>query len=305
MTTEHNEDPHRLESAAVVVGVDGSEASDLAVLWAAETASQRHRRLDIVHGLGLAATQAVLGTYELMVPAVTDTIRDHGTDHVAAARRLAHDVDPDLTVECEVSEADPARLLIQRSESAHLVAIGASGDGGTISHLGSTLLAVASHGHGAIVVVRDTGTEQQTRRGGPVVVGVDGSEFSETAVGMAFAEASDRDSALVAVHAWSDLRFDRFAGIPSSIPDRAVAAEAEKLLAEQLAGWQEKYPDVRVIRKVYLSGPRHQLIEWSKSAQLVVVGSRGRGGFRGLLLGSTSNTLIQRAHCPVMVVHPH
>ncbi|QBS45337.1 universal stress protein [Nocardia sp. CS682] len=305
MTTQHNDDPHRLASAAVVVGTDGSEAADLAVRWAAETASQRHRRLRIVYGLDLAAAQAVMGSYNLMVPAVIDAMRDQGAHAVRTARRLAHDIDPGLTVETEVSEESPAALLIRHSKSAYLVAIGAAGEGGTISHLGSTLLAVASHGHGAVVVVRDTGTEQQTRHLGPVVVGVDGSPVSEAAVGAAFAEASDRKTQLVAVHAWSDLHFDRFAGMPNAIPDRDVAAQAEQTLAEQLAGWQEKYPDVKVIRKVYLSGPSHHLLEWSRSAQLLVVGSRGRGGFRGLLLGSTSNGLVQYAHCPVMVVHSH
>ncbi|WP_327117483.1 universal stress protein [Nocardia sp. NBC_01730] len=303
MTTQRSSDPHQLASAAVVVGVDGSEASDLAVRWAAETAAQRGRRLHIVHGLDLAVARAVLGVYDLMVPAVIDTIRRQGADHVATARRLAYDVDQGLTVETEVCEDHPAKLLIERSAAANLVVIGASGEGGTISHLGGTLLAVVSHGHGPVVVVRDTGTEYQTRCVGRVVVGVDGSEISEAAVGAAFAEASDRRAQLVAVYAWSDLPYGRFAGLPNTIPDRGVAAEAQSILAEQLAGWQEKYPDVDVMRKAYLSGPRHHLIEWSRSAQLLVVGSRGRGGFRGQLLGSTGNALIQRAHCPVMVVH--
>ncbi|MEU7767746.1 universal stress protein [Nocardia sp. NPDC049190] len=305
MPPTRSSDSHRLTSAAVVVGVDGSEASDLAVRWAAETAARRGRRLQIVHGLGLAAARSVLGVYDLMVPAVIDTIRRQGADHVATARRLAYDIDRGLTVEIEVCEDHPAKLLIERSTTAHLVAIGATGEGGTISHLGSTLLAVVSHGHGPVVVVRDTETEHQTRCAGRVVVGVDGSEISDAAVGAAFAEASERRAQLAAVYVWSDLRYGRFAGFPNTIPDRRVAAEAQSTLVEQLVGWQEKYPDVDVVRRIYLSGPRHHLIEWSRSAQLLVVGSRGRGGFRGQLLGSTSNALVQRAYCPVMVVHSH
>lgn len=304
MPTYPTNDPHRLATAEIVVGVDGSEGSDLAVRWAAETASQHNRRLRIVHGLDLASSAELLGIYEVLAPPVIDTLRQRGVDLVATARRLAHQVDPTLVVETEVSEADPARLLIRRSETAYQVALGTSGKHAAIGYLGSTLLAVTSHGRGSIVVVRDTGTEQRTRRVGPVVVGLDGSRYSDAAVSAAFAEASERRTRLVAVHAWGDPFFDRFAGVPYTIPDRDAQIAGQTIIAEQLAGWQEKFPDVRVVRKVYLFGPRRALIDWSGSAQLVVVGSRGRGGFRGLLLGSTSNALVQRAHCPVMVVHP-
>ncbi|MEV5834820.1 universal stress protein [Nocardia sp. NPDC052112] len=304
MAAKPHDGTRRLASADIVVGVDGSEAADLAVRWAAETASQRGRRLRIVHGFDLAAAGAVYGIYDVITPPVIDAIRLAGADMVRTASRLARDVDPALTVEAEVSEANPAHLLIELSEAAHLVAIGAAGTGGPLSHLGSTLLAVASHGHGAVVVVRETGTEQQTRRIGPVVVGVDGGSVGTAAVGAAFAEASERNARLIAVHAWSDLYYDRFAGLPYTVSDRDTESAGQAVLDEQLAGWQEKYPNVLVIRKVYLSGPRQALVEWSRSAQLLVVGSRGRGGFRGLLLGSTSNALVQTAHCPVMVVHP-
>ncbi|WP_433716039.1 universal stress protein [Nocardia sp. CA-084685] len=303
MTTQHD-DPHRLASADVIVGTDGSAAADLAVRWAAETAAQRGRRLRIVHGLDLAAAGSAYGIYEVIMPPVIDVIRCEGADILRTARRLAHDVDPGLTVETELYQANPAQMLIELSETAHLVAIGATGSAGTLSHLGSTLLAVASHGRGAIVVVRDTDTEQQTRHVGPVVLGADGGPVSTAAVGAAFAEASERNTRLIAVHACSDLYFGRFAGLPYAVSDHDAETAGQAILTEQLAGWQEKYPEVQVIRKVYLSGPRQALREWSRSAQLLVLGSRGRGGFRGLLLGSTSNALVQTAHCPVMVVHP-
>lgn len=118
-----------------------------------------------------------------------------------------------------------------------------------MAHLGSTLLAVTRHGRGAVVVVRGAGPAQLPRHGGPVVVGVDGSPSAAAAVGIAFAEAAERRTRLVAVDT---------------------------------------------------SGPRLRLLAWSTAAQLVVVGSRGRGGFRGLLLGSTSNSLVQHADCPVI-----
>ncbi|MEV6426380.1 universal stress protein [Nocardia sp. NPDC051463] len=304
MAVQH-ENPHHLASAAVVVGTDGSGTADLAVRWAAATAAQRGRRLHIVHALDLAATRSLLGAYDVMVPTVGDRMRARGEQVLASAQRLASDIDLNLQITTELSEADPAKLLIALSESAHLVAIGATPGVGTLAHFGSTLLAVTSHGHGRIVVVRDTGNGQRTRTTGPVVVGVDGSPVGEAAIAAAFAEASERKAELVVIHAWSDLNEGQFAGhqyLEIPIVDLEIAEHA--LLAERLAGWQGKYPNVIVTRKVFATGPREHLAKWSTSAQLVVVGSRGRGGFQGLLLGSTSTWLVQHAHCPVMVAHP-
>jgi len=293
-----------LASAAVVVGTDGSETAETAVRWAAETATRKGRHLLIVHGLDLAVTRAALGGHVTMVSSIIEVMHGHGDHILAQARALACDIAPDRAVATELSEANPAKTLIALSESAHLVVIGATRGVATLAHLGSTLLAVAGHGHGAIVVVRGTG--QPTHRNGPVVVGADGSSVGEAALGAAFAEASERNAELVTAHSWSDLTFGEYAGnsyLEIPIVDLEIAEHA--LLAERLAGWQEKYPDVTVTRKVSVAGPREQLAHWSKSAQLLVVGSRGRGGFRGLLLGSTSSWLVQNADCPVMVVHPN
>ncbi|MEV0027975.1 universal stress protein [Nocardia sp. NPDC050793] len=304
MVTAPIDQSHRLDPGAIVVGVDGSEAGDLALRWAAETASARGRRLRIVRALDLAAARAVFGSYDLLIPSVTGELREQGAHDIARARRLAQHIDPTLRIDSEISDRGAAAVLIDESETAHLTVIGAAGSGTTLGHLGSTLLAVTAHAHGSVVVVRDTGTEQQTRRDGPVVVGIDGSGFGRAALEAAFGEAGERHAQLIAVHCWTDLRFERLTGLPDTITDRDVAEAAQDFLTEQLTEWTQKYPEVPVLRKVYLSGPRHHLLEWSKSAQLVVTGSRGRGGFRGLLLGSTSNALVQRAHCPIMVVHP-
>lgn len=300
----HDANRHQQASAAVVVGTDGSAAADAAVRWAAETAARKGRHLLIVHGLDLAITRGALGSHLTMMSSVIEAMHRHGDHILAEARALACDIAPDHTVSTELSEANPAKSLIAHSESAHLVVIGATRGVGTLAHLGSTLLAVSAHGHGATVVVPSTG--QPTHRSGPVVVGADGSPVGEAALGAAFAEASERDVELVTVHSWSDLTFGEYAGstyLEIPIVDLEIAEHA--LLAERLAGWQEKYPDVPVTRKVSVAGPREQLAHWSKSAQLLVVGSRGRGGFRGLLLGSTSSWLAQHADCPVMVVHPN
>lgn len=297
--SEHVEDPHRLVSAAVVVGVDGSPASDLAVRWAAEVAAQRGRGLLLAHGMNAAPARSMLVAYRPMVPEAIETLRAHGEAVLTDARRIAREVDPNLPVETHLSEDGPAALLIELSEDAYLVALG-SRPGGTLAHMGSTTLSVAAHGHGNIVAVRET----DGRHNGPVVVGVDGSRVSDAAVASAFAEAAERKADLVAVHTWSDLVFAEYASTAMiEIPVADLTSAEQAVLAERLAGRQERYPEVTVHRRVYPSSPRQHLLEWSETAQLVVVGSRGRGGFRSLLLGSTSHALVQRARCPVMVTH--
>ncbi|WP_068269409.1 universal stress protein [Aldersonia kunmingensis] len=293
---------HRLASAQVVVGTDGSEGAARAVQWAARLGAQRGRRLLIVHGYDMESTRSVRNTFDALNPAVREGLHARGEVLVADARRTAEDTHPNLSVSTTVSPENPGRLLIEYSRSAHVVVLGPTGRRGAIGHVGSTLLAVTSHGDGAIVVVR--GTDGETRSAQPVLVGVDGSPVSDVAVGAAFREAAERRTGLVALHCWADLDEAIFYGAGIIAPAGRDADTEEALLAEQLAGWHEEYPDVVVARKIEVSAPAKKLIQYSKSAQLVVVGSRGRGGFRGLLLGSTSNSLVQHAHCPIMVVHP-
>jgi nucleotide-binding universal stress UspA family protein len=114
-----------------------------------------------------------------------------------------------------------------------------------------------------------------------------------------------RSVPLIAVHAWSDVTYDDMYGTARIVAEWESLEEGEeRLLAQRLAGWQEKYPDVEIRRDLVRDRPRHALLDWSMEAQLLVVGSRGRGGFRGMLLGSTSQALVQHAQCPVLVVRP-
>ncbi|MFI1462469.1 universal stress protein [Nocardia carnea] len=281
-------------AAPVVVGVDGSEAATAAVRWASREAALRQRTLRIVHGDGTAARPG-------LPPPVGEALARHGQDCLDRARAAALHIDASLPVETELSGAAPARLLIDESAAAEMTVIGWTGEGSALAHLGSTVLAVASSGHGKIVVVRGAGADGRRER--PVVVGIDGTAVSNAAVGAAFAEAALLRVPLVAIHTRHDLRTHWFAGMPETIEDPAIGTEMETRMTEWLAEWSPQYPGVEVTRKMYLAGPDLHLLHWSESAQLVVVGSRGRGGFRGLLLGSTSNILVQRAHCPVLVAH--
>ncbi|WP_280369993.1 universal stress protein [Nocardia wallacei] len=299
-------DIHRLASAPAVVGVDGSAAADIALDWAADLAGRRGRELRIVHALdldGLRRVSARTGDRGLPMLAA---VRSRGQALVARAVQRVRATAPGVRVSTDVTDSGPAELLIRASATAYIVALGPTGTSTLPAHLGSILLTVAAHADGAVVVVRtDPNSEPAPRHYGPVVVGIDGSEVSEAALGAAFEEASERGAELIAVHVWSDLDLGWMTDASSHFVPVSDMGEAERaILAERLAGRQEKYPDVKVTRRTYLSDPVTVLQHWSDSAQLLVVGSRGRGGYFGMLLGSNSNSLVQHANCPVMVVHP-
>lgn len=290
-------------SNTVLVGVDGSPASDDAIRWAAATASGHGLNLHLAHALNFAhqgSGDAFINTAEVFewAEAEAKTLLERAVE-------VAHTVNADLKVSTQLATTSGAGWLIELSEQVRMLVLGASGVGRTgETLLGSMPIAVASHGHCPVVVVRgQLGETVPDPR--PVVVGVDGTAVSERAVDAAFEEAAARHVPLVAVHVWSDMKTGTFAEAVSAATSPQEFDKSEHArLAELLASWQARYPDVQVQREVYVDGPRAHLLAWSEKAQLVVVGSRGRGGFKGLLLGSTSNALVRDAHCPVMVVRP-
>jgi nucleotide-binding universal stress UspA family protein len=196
--------------------------------------------------------------------------------------------------EQEVLDGFPIPRLLDESRSAQLVVIGDRGLGGVAGLLlGSVAVALAARGDSPVAVVRG----RTSATSGPVVVGVDGSPVSEAALAYAFEAADARSAELVVVYAWRDLLLDQ-----STPLDEAIEQQGRAELAERLAGWGGKYPDVAVRRVVVRDTPARAIVEQSVTAQLVVVGSHGRGGLGGLLLGSVSNAVLHRAECPVVVV---
>jgi nucleotide-binding universal stress UspA family protein len=153
------------------------------------------------------------------------------------------------------------------------------------------------YAHCPVAIIHDEDPLMPHPSKAPVLVGIDGSSASELATAIAFDEASRRDVGLIAVHAWSDVDVSEWPGIDWP----ATQSMAEEVLAERLAGWQEQYPDVQVSRTVVRDEPARQLVQRSEEAQLVVVGSRGRGGFAGMLVGSVGETVAQMARMPVIV----
>lgn len=287
---------------SIVVGTDGSARAEDAVRWAAEMASERDLDLLVAHAM--EAPARIYGAGTVVLDELFDVAQRAAESIVADARRVALSVDSRLAVATETRAESAAELLVDLSRKTRMVVLGSSGMGALGGILvGSAVATVVGQAQCPVAVVRDRDGTVPT--GGPVVVGVDGSPNSEQAVAVAFEEASLRDVPLVAVHAWSDITYEDMYGTGWILPQwESVEPDAQRLLAQRLAGRQEEHPDVEVRRRLVRSNPREALLAESGQAQLVVVGSRGRGGFRGLLLGSTSQALVRRAECPVLVVRP-
>jgi nucleotide-binding universal stress UspA family protein len=288
----------RSAPAPIVVGVDGSQPALDAVRWAAGESRRRHTGLRLVDAVG-ALPPPRPGDPRVGV-LYREALRDEAADAVGAAADLARRAAPGTDVVTEVLTGDPVPSLVAESGRAPLVVLGDRGVGGVAAVLvGSVAVALAAHAHCPVVVVRGPAGGGPVPTDGPVVVGVDGSPEGAAALGFAFESASTRRVPLVAVHTWQDSVADRVA---LTAQDRAALQEAN--LAEWLAAPGARFPDVTVQRVAVRDDPAHALLERSAGAQLVVVGSRGRGALAGLVLGSVSQALLHHAPCPVAVVRP-
>ncbi|WP_308259500.1 universal stress protein [Pseudonocardia sp. H11422] len=285
----------------VLVAVDGSEPALRAVRWAAQEALRLRVALRVVTASGGSSVRH-FGDPN-WGPDYEEALLEIARAQVAAAADVAGETAPDVEVVPQVLEGYPVPALLDESREVQLVVLGNRGLGGFSGLLvGSVTVAVAAHAACPVVVVRGTDQDAATAQEGPVVVGVDGSPLSEAALAFAFADADAHGSALVAVHSWQDAVMDPAAA--AYVNWEAIESEEHRLLTERLAGLAQKYPDVPVERVVVRDSPARVLVERSAGARLVVVGARGRGGFIGLLLGSTSQALVHHSRCPVVVVRP-
>ena len=287
----------KLKQGSVVVGADGSPAGDAAVEWAARHATARRRPLTLVVATGDPGDSAeILGSAEAQ--RVLHRKARAVSDHVLT---VVERVAPGLDVDVMLPLQDARQALIDVSDRASLIVVGTRGRGPVRSLLlGSVSTTVAAHAHCPVAVVRPVDRDEDGALG-RVVVGVDGSPASATAVELAFDLASMEGRELEAVHCWST--GDTFID-PTSHRQRLDVLDAhERLLTEALAGYAEKYPDVLVHPHLRDAGPVAGLVERSESAAVLVVGSRGRSGVKSVI-GSVSRSVIEHAHCTVVVVRP-
>ncbi|MDA8368890.1 MAG: universal stress protein [Nocardiopsaceae bacterium] len=293
----------------VIVGVDGSDSSRYALEWSANQASIRGLGVRIVTAVWPPETEGPFG--ELVLP-------DDGEDTAPRlyeaqallnyAREWVLRLFPELLVQTKRVTSRAAEALLAEASQPDTVAVvvGSRGLGGlATAFIGSVGVELAAKSPVPVVVLPK---KHESARGakGRLVVGVDGSESSRRAVEFAFAQADTTGAEIVAVCAWQPMA--AFASSMGPVPpeafdDEAVEAAARRTAQAELDEVRGDYPDVAVELRLVRAHPVVALLEEGTPADLIVVGSRGRGGFRGLLLGSVSQSVLHGAHGPVAVVH--
>ncbi|MGW6621948.1 universal stress protein [Nocardia sp. NPDC055002] len=278
----------------VVVGVDGSEQSRIALRWATEYAAHHRAPMQLVCAIEIPIDY---GPGVAGPPFDIATLRRDGESIVTdAAQRAVESAAPiaETVISTAVVEGSTVAVLRDRSRSARLLVVGSRGRGALRrALLGSVSTSLARHAECPVAVIPETGFDADAA----VVVGVDGSPCSADAIAIAFDEASRRGARLVAVYAWSE--FYRYEARTT------LQVEAEAVLSECLAGYAEKYPEVSVDRIAVEDRPARALLNAGADAQLVVVGSHGRGGFAGMTLGSVAQAVLHGTDRPLIIARPH
>lgn len=306
------------QSPVVVVGVDGSEGAGIAVDWAAAYASRHGWALKLLCG---SPPPVMMGMPDGVPAGLVDAVDSAAKGALWDAVGRAEAVAPDLTVTTELIHVRGSVALVDASREAALVVVGSRGRGQVTGLLfGSTGGSVTAAAHCPVVVVHgesdtnesETGESDHENAAGPVVLGVDGDpdhpEFFANVIRFAFEEASATGAELVVLRCWEA----SFYGVmdpaffePKLMDFPAVEATEKSSIEALLKPFREEFPAVRVRVEVSYGRPERALLEASKKARLIVVGSRGHSGLAGLLLGSVSRAIVHHAHAPVAVIRSH
>lgn len=284
---------------AVIVGYDGSDVAKRAVAFAAQEAQIRRVPLQVVTAWDQPMVDLGMGAGSVVDPDLSQVIENRAGEVAAEGAEAVHLIGVEVTA--AVVSGPAAAALVELSHSADLVVVG--------SHrrqvmagllLGGVSRQVATHAACPVVVVRRA--EQMHRR---LAVGIDGSQGARRALDFAFDEASRRGWSLRVVHAW-DVAVIGFDVDASTYPRGGILDDVRdvetRLSAEVLAGHTAQYPDVDVQVRVERGSAARVLVDSAVDCDLLVCGSRGRGGFSALLLGSVSHKVLHHAPCSVAIV---
>lgn len=276
----------------VAVGVSRSVTARRAVDWAADAAARRGRSLCLVHAQQWPAGAAPKDRHDAPDQAWASHFRAAGHLLLEDLRESAAARVPGLQITTQLLDGRPASALRDVAETTSLLVVGAHrvsgpGEAFTFGGVGPALV-----GHPPCPVVLALEPTHENASSGPVMVGVDGSAASAPAVSFAFEEAAACGTELLAVQ----VRRPRHGDWPEDLQESSLD------VSEALAGRQEKYPQVVVRHEVLVGSPAVKLAEAAADARCLVVGSHGVGGFRGMVLGSTSRTLSHLAPGPLVVV---
>ncbi|MFD1662099.1 universal stress protein [Streptomyces caeni] len=285
------------EHRPIVVGVDPDPARRMALAWAVDEAARRRVPLRLVHAEGLPT--AGYRRWELP-PSWEEwnrALHEAGEQVLKAAVAFAEARRPLVEVSTLLAEGNPAWVLGEQSHDATAVVVGSWHLSRMREVFGATSVALPVMAHARCPVVVVPEPEHITQEPAYFVVGVDGSPRSAAAVDFAFEEAALRGAALRALYVWHP-------GPLGTLDEDAARQEGRRLLSETLAGHAATYPDVELHHELVTGHPVEVLTKASAHALGLVVGTRGRGGFAGMMLGSVSQGVLRYARCPVIAV-PH
>ncbi|WP_342775390.1 universal stress protein [Streptomyces tateyamensis] len=279
----------------VLVGVDPEHPSRMVLVWAADEAKRRHLPLHVLQAFKPLTRN---GAWPRTWPDLQQRarlLRTAGEEALDEATRFIRERHPGLPVSATLADGDPVDVLHRQAEGSALLVLGSRhlSAARELFTAGSVALPLIAHASCPVVVVRDP--EHITQQPAYLVVGVDGSPASQSAVDYAFEAAALRGAQLRALFAWQ----------PSHLPaaeEYRVEQESRRVLAETAAGRRESHPDVTLTHEVVRGHPVAVLSEASAHALALVVGTRGLGGFTGMLLGSVGQGVLHHARCPVITV---
>lgn len=279
----------------IIVGYDGSRDSRAAAAWALDEAARSGASIEFFYAYEWptwAPAAATIGAPAVWPDGETDRAVRGMLDELVKDARASH---PAVRVTTSVANAGAAVTLIERSTGATMIVLGSRGHSAVAGLLGSVSVAVSAQAHCPVVVVRGRPDDQA-----PVVVGVEDSPASHAALAYAVDQAAARGVPLRVIRAWPPVT-GLWEGSP--LVTRAVSAAERASFDELLAGWRAKRPEVTFEDVAVVEHPAGALTAAGATAQLLVVGTRGRGLVRGVLLGSVSQHLLRHAACTVAVVH--
>ncbi|MDX6352090.1 MAG: hypothetical protein QOF84_6880 [Streptomyces sp.] len=281
----------------IVVGVDPDPSKRMALTWAADEADRRHLPLHLVHAQGRPTggyrSTEVRPSWEEWNRA----LHTSGERTLSDAVAFVEDRHPDVEVSGLLAEGDPAWVLREQARGAAAVVLGSRLLSAMEELYTSTSIALPVIAHATCPVVVVRGPEDATQHPPSFVVGVDGSRHSAAAVDYAFEEATLRGAALRALYVWHP----HLLGLTD---EQAAQQECQRLLSETVAGRKAAHPDVELHQEVVRGHPVQVLTEAAEHALGLIVGTRGLGGFTGILLGSVSQGVLHHAQCPVITI-PH
>jgi nucleotide-binding universal stress UspA family protein len=284
----------RFDGSHVLVGFDGSAASERALRWAAEEARLRRMPLTVCHAWHWPYPVPPSG------PEALDTVRRMGQHTLDRGVMIVRETAPHTRVRGRLLSGPASAMLVIESASASLAVAGTYGEGAfTGLSAGSSAVQLATYAHCPVLLVRNA-----CDRSRPVVVGVDGSAASGAALAFAFEEAALRGQPLRAVFGCWEPEAIASAEMGMIAGPEELRTMAAGRLERMVSPWREKYPYVDADTVLALRTPRHALIEAAEHATLLVMGGRGLGGVTGLRLGAVSAAMVQQAPCSVAIVRP-